>query len=384
LAPGYSLDITGPIMVLTQKVTSLAFAVNDGQKQKANKKISDLEKVYAISDIPDPLEYWSFIFQFQSMLAGPLVFFKEYREFIYFDQSPSSVVVVLKKLGGSILFALLYLKIAPQYDIEYLRDEEFLHRTAFVNKLIFIYMATTLERTKYYHAWVLSDAVCNASGLGYNKESKSWDLVTNVDAIAFERGSNLKESLDQWNKGTMRWLRYVIYERVSPKIRTIATYATSAFWHGFYPGYYMTFFSGALFTSSARIVRKTLRPLFVNYTAVKWSYDCITWLLTRVVVAYVSFTFVLLDFIPSVNVYRSLYFFLHVAALIGMFVLPRVKKMLLGGSHQVPPTTNGIKKSKPAPNNINNFISTAATIIHSNSNLKIHNDDYEMTKLKTG
>lgn len=46
--------------------------------------------------------------------------FKEYREFIYSDQSPNSAVVVLKKLAGSIFFALLYLKVAPFYKIEYL------------------------------------------------------------------------------------------------------------------------------------------------------------------------------------------------------------------------------------------------------------------------
>jgi lysophospholipid acyltransferase 1/2 len=48
LANGYSLDITGPLMVLTQKVTSLACAVNDGRKQKADKKITELQTHHAI------------------------------------------------------------------------------------------------------------------------------------------------------------------------------------------------------------------------------------------------------------------------------------------------------------------------------------------------
>jgi lysophospholipid acyltransferase 1/2 len=101
----------------------------------------------------------------------------------------------------------------------------------------------------------LSDAVCNASGLGYKEDTNSWDLCSNVEAVEFELGLNLKESLDKWNKGTMRWLRYVVYERFGPNVKTLATYAASAMWHGFYPGYYITFLSGALFTSSARIVR---------------------------------------------------------------------------------------------------------------------------------
>ena len=43
---------------------------------------------------------------------------------------------------------------------------------------------------KYYHAWLLADAICNASGLGFNGYTSSgkakWDLISNVDIIKFE------------------------------------------------------------------------------------------------------------------------------------------------------------------------------------------------------
>ncbi|OXA57729.1 membrane-bound O-acyltransferase domain-containing protein 2 [Folsomia candida] len=383
LAPGYSLDITAPLMVLTQKVTSLAFAINDGKKQKADKKNSELEKAYAISEVPDALEFWSYIFQFQSMLAGPLVFFKDFRQFIYYDESPSSVVVVLKKLFGSIFFALLYLKVAPSYNISHLREEEFLQR-AFWNKIVFIHVSTSLERSKYYHAWILSDAVCNASGLGYKKETKSWDLVTNVDALAFELGTNFKNSLDQWNIGTMKWLRYVVYDRCSPRIRTVATYACSACWHGFYPGYYITFFSGALFTSSARIVRRLIRPHFMMNTVLKSSYDFTSWFITRVVIAYASFSFCLLDFFPSLNVYRSLYFFVHIAAL-AVFLLPTIKS-LGRKNNAVSSSTNGVRNGIMNNGNSrhNDPLHVMSKQRHSNSDPKIVTAENEMTKLKTG
>lgn len=66
-------------------------------------------------------------------------------------------------------------------------------------------------------------------------------------------GRNLRESIEAWNMGTNRWLRMIVYERVN-KYSTILTYALSAVWHGFYPGYYLTFASGALFTFGARTV----------------------------------------------------------------------------------------------------------------------------------
>jgi len=131
-----------------------------------------------------------------------------------------------------------------------------LYETTIFYKFYFLVLTTTLERAKYYHAWILADAVCNASGLGYDKVNKTWDLVTNVKPMGVELGCNLKESLDQWNKGTMKWLRHVVYDRCSnTSARTFVTYGVSAIWHGFYPGYYLTFCSGALFTSAARVVR---------------------------------------------------------------------------------------------------------------------------------
>ena len=51
-------------------------------------------------------------------------------------------------------------------------------------------MATTIARMKYYHAWLLADAICNASGLGFNGFSErgdaKWDLISNVDILKFE------------------------------------------------------------------------------------------------------------------------------------------------------------------------------------------------------
>lgn len=69
----------------------------------------------------------------------------------------------------------------------------------------------------------------------------------------FQFATNLRESIEAWNLGTNRWLRMIVYERVS-KYSMILTYSLSALWHGFYPGYYITFANGALFTYASRVV----------------------------------------------------------------------------------------------------------------------------------
>lgn len=54
-------------------------------------------------------------------------------------------------------------------------------------------MATTVVRFKYYHAWLLADAICNNSGLGFNgyesDGNPKWDMITNINVISFEVSS---------------------------------------------------------------------------------------------------------------------------------------------------------------------------------------------------
>lgn len=65
--------------------------------------------------------------------------------------------------------------------------------------------------------------------------------------------TSLKINIDSWNKKTLVWLRRVVYDR-APIHNTLAVFACSAFWHGFYPGYYIMFGSGAFMTIVARQV----------------------------------------------------------------------------------------------------------------------------------
>lgn len=81
--------------------------------------------------------------------------------------------------------------------------------------------------------------------------------------MCLQVASNLRNSIDAWNKGTNRWLRIMVYERVRSH-STALTYGLSALWHGFYPGYYLTFASGALFTFGARAVSLDWKCPFGN------------------------------------------------------------------------------------------------------------------------
>lgn len=92
--------------------------------------------------------------------------------------------------------------------------------------------------------------------------------------------TNLKGAIDVWNVGTNRWLRIVVYDRVK-KYPMILTYALSAVWHGFYPGYYLTFANGALFTLAARTVILFAWVIFVFVTLKILDEATCSWILPR-------------------------------------------------------------------------------------------------------
>jgi len=83
--------------------------------------------------------------------------------------------------------------------------------------------------------------------------------------------------MDSWNISTLAWLRRTVYERAY-KFNTLAVFTVSAFWHGFYPGYYLAFFTGALFIEANRSV-STLWTEFLQksqYNAFFYFHLCIS------------------------------------------------------------------------------------------------------------
>ena len=65
--------------------------------------------------------------------------------------------------------------------------------------------------------------------------------------------TSLKVLLDNWNISTTLWLRHVVYVRM-PFLNTLSVFFISALWHGFYPGYYFTFFTASFFITASRLV----------------------------------------------------------------------------------------------------------------------------------
>jgi lysophospholipid acyltransferase 1/2 len=341
---GYTLDITGPLMIQTQKLTSLAFALHDG-KFKDQSTLTPDQKEQAVRKLPSMLQYMSFMFYFHGIMVGPLAFYNDYISFIdgtCFNKPGSTNAgssrrhpadglnkVVVKKLviASACCLGMMILP-GMFYPPEKLNTPEYYNMT-FLQRLIFVLGCLTLAKQKYYFAWILADALNNAAGFGFSgydsQGNPKWDLTDNVSILGVELSTSLKVNIDSWNKKTLVWLRRVVYDR-APKHNTLAVFATSAFWHGFYPGYYLMFGSGAIMTIVGREVRRHIRPLFQTSKAGIYTYEVITFIATRLANTYLTVPFLVLEFYACLQMYKSLYFYYHIISLLGFIYFMFIKK----------------------------------------------------------
>jgi lysophospholipid acyltransferase 1/2 len=296
------------------------------------------QKRYAVKSRPSPLQFFSYMFQFQPLLCGPLVYYNDYTDFIEgrnFDKHleagesrPSPVRRVIDKMATSVAMVLLLLFVAPKFPVTPLGESEFLWTSSFLQVMVYMVVATSMTRLRYYHAWKLGESICNASGLGFegftpHREAK-WDMVSNVNIWRVETSLSMRGSLEEWNKTTQHWLKSYAYERAPSKYKTLLTYGLSAVWHGFYPGYYLTFATAALGTFAARTVRRSVRPLFQANSSLAFGYDVLTFTATRLIMAYLIVPFHVLSLRESITFFSRVYFCGHILCILAIVLVPKV------------------------------------------------------------
>lgn len=103
----------------------------------------------------------------------------------------------------------------------------------------------TLIRFKYYSAWKIGILSVHASGVSYDEKTSEYTAIDHCKPSIIETTPHIRLKINNWNIMVQEWLRKCVYER-SPFPNRFASqlyvFMVSAFWHGYYPGYYLSFF----------------------------------------------------------------------------------------------------------------------------------------------
>lgn len=371
-------DITGAQMVLVMKLTAFCWNVQDGRLPDS--ELTDFQKEHAIRTMPSLLDYTGYVFFFPAMMAGPAFDYADYSQYItttMFTLPPgtdpakapatrkkrkiprSGMPAAMKGVYGT-LWLIAFIKFSSWYYPSFFLGDEYM-KYGFVRRVWQLYMLGLTTRMKYYAVWSLSEGACILSGIGYNgidptTGKAKWDRLTNIMPWEIETAQNARAYLGFWNINTNHWLRNYMYLRVTPKGKkpgfraTLATFVTSAFWHGFYPGYYLAFVLASFVQTAAKNGRRLIRPLFMTPDGKaplpsKQYYDIATTILTQVVFAFVVAPFILLGFSDTLKVWARVYFYtlIGVVASFGVFSrsLPLRKQLVQLQSARAPQSVAG-------------------------------------------
>lgn len=303
-APGasvdkYKADVTGVLMMLTIKLTSFAFDMYDAkawkkrplspitpggalvdpagrlpqnEKQSKFPIVENATKFSVLRRFPSPLEFLAYALLYPGVLTGPTISFFEYRTFIdgsYFSAADFAAKALPGRkrrafylFASSLFFVAVHVGLQWKLPVAYVVEEEFM-RKGLAYKLTYVHFANFVARCRYYFAWMVAEGSYAIIGLGYRMSASGkplWDRLENVNPFRIETNSDLRFFISAWNVCTNQWLNVYVYRRIqnyygkerSSARATITTNLISAFWHGFYPGYYLMFISIAWLTVLSR------------------------------------------------------------------------------------------------------------------------------------
>lgn len=338
---GWTLDWTLIAMVTTQKVMGLAYNVQDG----ADSEATDEQKSRSVKELPSLLHFLSFILFPANVTIGPSFEYADYQAFAEGSKvSPPPYLPGTWRLAQGLFFFVAHTGIALKFPCQrLLGDKQFFETGSFFSRYATIWVALLGVRFKYYFGWKIAEGSACMAGLGYNGIDKAsgshrWDRVENINVWAYETSQSLRISSQNWNKTTNLWLRRYVYDRAPRGVNLYFTYLVSAFWHGFYPGYYMFFLSVAAATVVHRQVWRTIRPRFMAADGktggpLQSVYNLFSALTTNVTLNYFIMSFVMLAFNQSVAAFRGFGFYGHWVLLVSLivfnsdFIRPPAKKL---------------------------------------------------------
>jgi len=121
---------------------------------------------------------------------------------------------------------------------------------------------------------------------------------------------------------TSVWLkRYIYFRAPRGNIALYSTYAVSAFWHGFYPGYYIFFITTAGVTDVHRRIQALISPHFESSPFLSKLYYVISVIATVGTVNYFVISFIILDAGMTWTAFSKMNWFLHWTVLAAFVVL---------------------------------------------------------------
>lgn len=332
------MSYTGTLMMIAAKISMFGFHIDDGVKLSSGTRLSIHphinEQRTATAILPDQVSFFKFMcymFEFMGGVVGPLFTYSEYMDYVHnrrdFEGLPSASLVTPSFKSVLRAFATVgtYIYISK---IEWLRGETLVSSwylgLPFFHKVLISLIIVVPCRLAFYAVWTLSEVSCTISGLAFQPPHR-FTRGRNVNIREFELGTHFSQKTNNWNiRIADLWLKACIYQRVEAvpgplkpfissrkALANLITKMTSAFWHGWYTGYMISFLSLGLCNWSEDALRRKVYPLLPTGLVHSRIFTIVAWLHTWSSINFFFTPFFLLTWEKTNTYFNSIFWFMH-------------------------------------------------------------------------
>ncbi|XP_056014060.1 lysophospholipid acyltransferase 7-like isoform X2 [Ostrea edulis] len=328
-------------LFVTLRVVGLGFEIHDSCSELSTKDDLDEEKElwreYKYIS-PSAVDMFQYSFCYIGQFTGPYYKYRTYHDMVNTTSIANipSIQEMLRRIKDVPLIGIAYIFFSYFFNITYTQTEEF-YDNPFWFRLFYMMPMFIIFRTRLYMAWILSECMCMTIGLGaypraskpkcgqgptdlkeYHKCMKSekpteydYETIHNLSIYGCELGRTTKEGLRSWNMTVQYWLAAYCHRRIPNSLkayRVAITMTISAFWHGIYPGYYLSF----LLVPVILLAEDSMISAFRrgSHTQQKW-FDWACWFFKMRGFDYMCMGFLLLRLDYTLTYWKSVYFIGH-------------------------------------------------------------------------
>ncbi|EAX86679.1 MBOAT family protein [Trichomonas vaginalis G3] len=276
----WTSDLSGLIMFSALRLIMTTFNVFDGRKELKRENW----KKMALSSPPPIFDFFVYLFSYSGLYSGPIVPFSAFKEILEMKSTPEEVSndikAGLKPFLLSLLNGFFYAICIKVFPTKMILEDKFYERPCFLQVVIAI-LYSYFHTSRYRFAWLGGEASLACQG-AQRVQTYDTQYCRSFRPEFYYTQRQLGGLVNEWNHSVHFFLKEFIHVRVlsiggSNTVAKFCTYMFSAFWHGFYPGYYvyaMVVFSNA-FVDSIRF--KLFSPLLESTVGTKVAtiLDCV-------------------------------------------------------------------------------------------------------------
>ncbi|XP_008202594.1 lysophospholipid acyltransferase 7 [Nasonia vitripennis] len=338
-------------MMLTLKLAGLAFEINSAAATRPEDDPQGASSA-ALARI-GLLDVFHYAFSYIGVLTGPYYRYRTYWDSLHrpFAAKADHWAQTRRKLLQISGFTLCFLLSNHLFPAKYALTDEFAKRSL-LYRFWYIYPTFVTFRMRMYIGMVMSECVCQMAGLGaypscsepvsglgpkdyksaialsneprsLKPEELDFETVHNMNVWEVEKCILVRDAMKKWNTCVQYWMAVCVYKRFPHRgLRTAATLALSALWHGYAPGYYLCICQITFFLPMEDIYARFYKES-AEASLKKTALHCLLWFTRISCMSYLGLSFQLLQLDETLTFYRSIYFAGHLLVL-GLYVIGRL------------------------------------------------------------